>query len=67
MHSYMKLKDRWSVGYWPDPQPQPWIDVRSFDYEGEAAAYCCYLNGGEPPIRLLARLGLTSWEAEYKK
>ena len=65
MHTYRKSDQGfYNVGHWMDGG---WSIVKGFEYEGEAAAYCCYLNGGEPPIRLLARLGLTSWEAEYKK
>jgi len=60
MHTYLFLEQEglWVVGLWPSPQPMPLFRVRTFEHEGEAAAYCSYLNGGAPPLRLLMRCGL---------
>jgi hypothetical protein len=67
IHTYFQetadgnLIDCWVVGVWVpagDARGCIFERLRSFGHEGEAAAYVSYLNGGEPPVRLLMRLGM---------
>jgi hypothetical protein len=52
MHTYRKLDDdRFVVGYW-NAISGSWTTIKEFKYEGRAAAYASYLNGGEPPYQV---------------
>lgn len=65
MHTYKFVDGGWEVGHFewtgngPQPPTQNWYGLRVFDEEAKAAAYCCYLNGGDHPSK-------QPWPSEWR-